>query len=61
MATLYGGSITPAAARRVALRAHTAYAQAHSEKHPDIDRLMAWAGGTVSYRARPVLASDTAT
>lgn len=60
LATLYGGSITPAAAS-LGLEwyaEHTADAHAHPGKHPNIDRLVAWAGGTASYRAQPVLASD---
>ncbi len=51
LATLYGGVVTPAAAR-LGLEwyaEHTADAQAHPGKHPNIDRLLAWAEGTAVY------------
>lgn len=37
---------------------HTADAQANPGKHPNIDRLMAWAAGSETYRVQPVIASD---
>jgi len=45
------GALTPAAAAEgLALYAeHTADAQAHPGKHPNIDRLVAWAAGTASH------------
>jgi len=45
------GAITPAAAAEgLALYAeHTADAQAHPGKHPNIDRLLAWAEGSATY------------
>jgi len=58
LAALYGGSITPAAAR-LGLEwyaEHTQDAQAHPGKHPNIDRLLAWAQGTESYRVQPIAA-----
>lgn len=47
LAQRHGGAITPAAAREgLALYAeHTADAVAHPGKHPNIDRLLAWAEG----------------
>jgi Uncharacterized protein conserved in bacteria len=35
---------------------HVADARAFPGKHPNIDRLLAWAQGTESYRAQPVAA-----
>ena len=58
LAALYGGSITPAAAS-LGLEwyaEHTADALAFPGKHPNIDRLLAWAQGTESHRAQPVAA-----
>lgn len=58
LAALYGGIITPAAAR-LGLEwyaEHTQDALAHPGKHPNIDRLRAWAEGSASYRARAVAA-----
>ena len=58
LAALYGGSITPAAAC-LGLEwyaEHVADARAFPGKHPNIDRLLAWAQGTESYRAQPVAA-----
>lgn len=53
----HGGVITPAAAAEGLdwYGEHLADAQAHPGKHPNIDRLLAWAAGTVSYRLEPVL------
>jgi hypothetical protein len=51
LAALYGGRITPAAAS-LGLEwyaEHTADALTHPGKHPNIDRLMAWAQGTASF------------
>lgn len=47
----HGGTITPAAAAEgLALYAeHTADAKAHPGKHPNIDRLIAWADGTATH------------
>lgn len=58
LAALYGGRITPAAAQ-LGLEwyaEHTQDALAHPGKHPNIDRLLAWAEGSESYRAQPVAA-----
>ena len=58
LAALYGGSITPAAAR-LGLEwyaEHTADALAFPGKHPNIDRLLAWAQGTETYRAQTIAA-----
>lgn len=53
LAQRHGGRITPAAAREgLALYGeHTADAQAHPGKHPNIDRLLGWAEGAANYRA----------
>lgn len=56
LAALYGGSITPAAAR-LGLEwygEHVADAKALPGKHPNIDRLLGWAEGSESYRAQVV-------
>ena len=53
---LYGGHITPAAAT-LGLEwyaEHTADAQAHPGKHPNIDRLFAWAQGNVTHTVHHV-------
>lgn len=58
LAALYGGQITPAAAQ-LGLEwyaEHTADAQAHPGKHPNIDRLRAWAKDTACYGVRTVQA-----
>ena len=58
LAALYGGHITPAAAR-LGLEwyaEHTQVALAHPGKHPNIDRLLAWAEGSESYRVQTVAA-----
>lgn len=51
LAQRHGGAITPAAAAEgLALYGeHTADARANPGKHPNIDRLLAWAEGSVSY------------
>lgn len=56
LAAQHGGAITPAAAALgLAWYAeHTADARAHPGKHPNIDRLMAWAQGPASYAVRLV-------
>lgn len=56
LALRHGGRITPAAAREgLALYAeHTADARAHPGKHPNIDRLLAWAEGQASYAVEAV-------
>ena len=58
LAALYGGSITPAAAS-LGLEwyaEHTADALAFPGKHPNIDRLLAWAQGTDTYRVQSIAA-----
>ena len=58
LAALYGGSITPAAAS-LGLEwyaEHTADALAFPGKHPNIDRLLAWAQGTETYRPQTIAA-----
>ena len=58
LAALYGGAITPAAAS-LGLEwyaEHTADAQAYPGKHPNIDRLLAWAQGANTYRAQTIAA-----
>jgi len=57
LAQKHGGVITPAAAAEGLdwYGEHLADAQAHPGKHPNIDRLLTWAAGTVSYRLEPVL------
>ena len=58
LAALYGGRITPAAAL-LGLEwyaEHTQDALAHPGKHPNIDRLLAWAEGSESYRVQTVAA-----
>ena len=58
LAALYGGSITPAAAS-LGLEwyaEHTADALAFPGKHPNIDRLLAWAQGTNSYQVQSIAA-----
>lgn len=56
LAALYGGSITPAAAA-LGLEwyaEHVADARAFPGKHPNIDRLLAWAEGEETFRAQLV-------
>ena len=58
LAALYGGSITPAASS-LGLEwyaEHTADALAFPGKHPNIDRLLAWAQGTDSYQVQSIAA-----
>ena len=58
LAQQHGGVITPAAAA-LGLQwyaEHTADAQAHPGKHPNIDRLVDWAAGDAHYLVRPLLA-----
>lgn len=55
LAQQHGGLITPAAAG-LGLEwyaEHTADAQAHPGKHPNIDRLVAWSQGDASFTVRP--------
>ncbi|MEO8298110.1 MAG: DUF2322 family protein [Burkholderiales bacterium] len=54
LAARHGGAITPAAAVEglVLYAEHTADARAHPGKHPNIDRLLAWAEGTTSHPVR---------
>ena len=59
LAQQHGGVITPAAAA-LGLQwyaEHTADAQAHPGKHPNIDRLADWAAGSATYLVRPVKAT----
>lgn len=59
LAQRHGGVITPAAAA-LGLQwyaEHTADAQAHPGKHPNIDRLVDWAAGSATYLVRPVMAT----
>lgn len=58
LAALYGSSITPAAAT-LGLEwyaEHVADAPTFPGKHPNIDRLLAWAQGSESFGVRTVLA-----
>ena len=58
LAALYGGSITPAAAS-LGLEwyaEHVADGRAFPGKHPNIDRLLAWAQGSESFGVRTVSA-----
>lgn len=62
LAALYGGSISPAAAS-LGLEwyaEHTADALAFPGKHPNIDRLLAWAAGSASHGVRLVAAATRA-
>ena len=62
LAALYGGRITPAAAT-LGLEwyaEHVADAQAFPGKHPNIDRLLAWAEGGETYDVQQVPASAPA-
>lgn len=54
LAQKHGGVITPAAAAEGLgwFCEHAASARAHTGSHPNIDRLLAWAGGTASYTIR---------
>ena len=57
LAAQHGGRITPEAAA-LGLQwyaEHTADAQAHPGKHPNIDRLVAWAAGSATYAVQPLL------
>ncbi len=56
LAARHGGAITPAAAAEgLGLYGeHTADAQAHPGKHPNIDRLLGWAEGSAHYRVELV-------
>jgi hypothetical protein len=58
LAALYGGRITPAAAS-LGLEwygEHVADARAFPGKHPNIDRLLAWAQGSETFGVRTVAA-----
>ena len=62
LVALYGGRITPAAAS-LGLEwyaEHTADALAFPGKHPNIDRLLAWAEGSTSYGVQLVAAATHA-
>lgn len=58
LASQHAGAITPQAARLGLdwYAEHTADAKAHPGKHPNIDRLLAWSEGSVSYSVRTVSA-----
>lgn len=58
LAAKHGGVITPAAAAEGLewYGEHLADARANPGKHPNIDRLLAWAQGTATYSARLVQA-----
>lgn len=58
LAGRHGGAITPAAAAEglVLYAEHTADARQHPGKHPNIDRLLAWAAGPVAYPVRLIAA-----
>lgn len=61
LAEQHGGAITPAAAA-LGLEwyaEHTADARANPGKHPNIDRLMAWAQGSASHAVRLVPVAGT--
>ena len=61
LGALYGGHITPAAAT-LGLEwyaEHTADAQAHPGKHPNIDRLLTWAHGQATFAVRAIPAPMT--
>ena len=56
LTALYGGQITPAAAA-LGLEwyaEHVADAEAFPGKHPNIDRLRAWAAGSETFQAQAV-------
>ncbi len=58
LAQQHGGHITPEAAQ-LGLQwyaEHTEDALAHPGKHPNIDRLLDWSRGTVSYQVQTVSA-----
>lgn len=59
LAQQHGGAITPAAAALGLdwYAEHTTDARAHPGKHPNIDRLVAWAAGSATYLMRPVMAT----
>lgn len=54
LAQQHSGAITPAAAAEGLLwyAEHTTDARAHPGKHPNIDRLLAWAAGSDSFGVR---------
>ena len=58
LAAKHGGAITPAAAAEGLewYGEHLADARANPGKHPNIDRLLAWAQSTATYSARLVQA-----
>ena len=59
LAALYAGTITPAAAA-LGLEwyaEHTADARAHPGKHPNIDRLLAWADASQAHTVKLVPAA----
>ncbi|MFP5466319.1 MAG: DUF2322 family protein [Gammaproteobacteria bacterium] len=56
LATQHGGQITPAAAA-LGLQwyeEHAADAQGNPGTHPNIDRLVSWSKGSVTYAAKPI-------
>jgi hypothetical protein len=58
LAQQHGGSITPAAAALGVewYAEHTADARAFPGKHPNIDRLLAWAQGSTAYTLEAIAA-----
>jgi hypothetical protein len=58
LAQQHGGSITPAAAALGVewYAEHTADARAFPGKHPNIDRLLAWAQGSAVYTLKAIAA-----
>jgi PPOX class probable FMN-dependent enzyme len=62
LARRHGGRITPEAARLGLdwYAEHTADARAHPGRHPNIDRLLAWAQGEASYAVREIPAAPPA-
>lgn len=56
LAQQHGGAITPAAAALglTWYGEHLADAQQHPGKHPNIDRLVAWAAGTTTHGTRAI-------
>lgn len=61
LAAAHGGLITPQAAALGLdwYAEHTADALAHPGKHPNIERLQAWARGRESYRAKLLQAPES--
>ena len=58
LAEQHGGAVTPAAAALGVewYAEHTADARAFPGKHPNIDRLLAWAQGSAVFTLKPIAA-----